>query len=106
MPGGCDRPGARAFHGRPAADLRRGEARRALWERLPDFRARARWFIEHKPQLSKYLRFFLDDDRPELISLVDATRLRRVLERMLDEQEFLSPHGLRSLSRRHSSIRS
>jgi hypothetical protein len=73
----------------------------ALWERLPDFRARARWFIEHKPWLSKYLRFLADDDRPELISLVDATRLRRVLERMLDEQEFLSPHGLRSLSRRH-----
>ena len=73
----------------------------ALWERLPDFRARARWFIDHKPWLSKYLGFFADDDRPDLISLVDATRLRRVLERMLDEQEFLSPHGLRSLSRRH-----
>jgi hypothetical protein len=72
-----------------------------LWERLPDFRARARWFIDNKPQLSAFLRYFLDDDRPELISPVDGPRLRRVLARMLDEREFLSPYGLRSLSRSH-----
>jgi hypothetical protein len=73
----------------------------SLWEKLPDFRARARWFIDNKPQLSSFLRHFARDDRPELISLVDEPRLRRVLSRMLDEQEFLSPYGLRSLSRRH-----
>ena len=72
-----------------------------LWERLPDFRARAAWFIEHKPWLAKFLHHFPHDGRPELISLVDAPRLRRVLARMLDEREFLSPFGLRSLSRYH-----
>ncbi len=37
----------------------------------------------------------------ELLSLVDETRLRRILSRMLDENEFLSPHGIRSMSRHH-----
>jgi hypothetical protein len=73
----------------------------SLWERLPNFRARARWFIDHKPHLTACLRYFAQDDRPELIALVDESRLRRVLARMLDEAEFLSPYGLRSLSRHH-----
>jgi hypothetical protein len=36
-----------------------------------------------------------------VLTLVDQPRLRRVLAAMLDEDEFLSPYGLRSLSRRH-----
>jgi hypothetical protein len=73
----------------------------ALWERLTMFRARARWFIEHKPHLTEWVRYFLRDERPELVTLVDEARLRRVLAHMLDESEFLSPFGLRSLSRYH-----
>ena len=73
----------------------------ALWEGLPDFRARARWFLDHKPQLTACLRYFLHDGRPEVITLVPESRLRRVFARMLDEAEFLSPYGLRSLSRYH-----
>ena len=72
-----------------------------LWERLSYFRGRASWFIENKPQLAGFVRYFAKDDRPELIALVDESRLRRVLARMLDEAEFLSPYGLRSLSRYH-----
>jgi len=72
-----------------------------LWEGLPDFRARARWFIDNKPRLAACLRYFMRDNRPEVITLVDEARLRRVLARMLDEAEFLSPYGLRSLSRYH-----
>ncbi len=36
-----------------------------------------------------------------IAALVDPDRLRRILSRMLDEQEFLSPHGIRSVSRWH-----
>jgi hypothetical protein len=72
-----------------------------LWEGLPDFRARARWFIDHKPHLTACLRYFVHDNRPEVITIVPEARLRRVLARMLDEAEFLSPWGLRSLSRHH-----
>jgi hypothetical protein len=73
----------------------------SLWERLADFRTRAEWFIDHKPQFAGFLRHFATDGRPELIALVDEQRLRRALARMLDEGEFLSPYGLRSLSRYH-----
>jgi hypothetical protein len=72
----------------------------SLWERLGNFRASARWFVEHRPEFAELLHF-TNDDRPDLICLVGEKRLRRVLERMLDESEFLSPYGLRSLSRFH-----
>ncbi len=72
-----------------------------LWEQLPDFRARARWFIDHNPWLSDFLHLTPGHEHPLLVTLVSEYRLRRVLARMLDESEFLSPFGLRSLSRYH-----
>ncbi len=36
-----------------------------------------------------------------LISLLKPKRLRRILQKMLDESEFLSPHGIRSVSKFH-----
>jgi hypothetical protein len=72
-----------------------------LSERLPNFRARVRWFIEKMPHLSAFASYFAYDGRPELICLVEKPRLQRLLARMLDEEEFLSPYGLRSLSRFH-----
>jgi hypothetical protein len=42
-------------------------------------------------------------DGVRLLSLVDEPRLRRILSVMLDEQEFLGPHGIRSVSRRHAA---
>ena len=73
----------------------------ALWEQLHDFRGRAHWFIHNNPWLREFMRFEPGDERPMLLALVNEERLRRVLERMLDESEFLSAHGLRSLSRHH-----
>ena len=77
------------------------ELSESLWERLPNFRKRANWFIERQPHLRKFLSYFAKDKRPGLIALTSGTRLKRVLARMLDETEFLSPYGLRSLSRYH-----
>ena len=57
-----------------------------LWERLPYFRGRARWFIENKPQSQASCATSAKDDRPELIVLVDESRLRRVLARMLTKR--------------------
>jgi hypothetical protein len=73
----------------------------SLWERLPRFRTRARWFLDHKPDLARFLRGHEREGVPDLVVLLDESRLRRVLARMLDEDEFFSPHGLRSLSRHH-----
>ena len=72
-----------------------------LWERLPIFRERARWYIENKPGLAEFLHMPPTDERPRLISLVGKSRMKQILACMLDETEFLSPYGLRSLSRYH-----
>ena len=73
----------------------------SLWERHPMFSKRARWYIENKPGVADFLHILPTTERPSLISLVGKSRLRRLLSCMLDEAEFLSPYGLRSLSRYH-----
>jgi hypothetical protein len=73
----------------------------SLWERLPMFRKRARWYMDNEPGVAEYFQIVPVDQRPWLISLVDTERLRQILTCMLDETEFLSPFGLRSLSRFH-----
>jgi len=65
-------------------------------ERLAEF---VRVFSDALPSLAH-----LPGPNPEgrrLLSLVDELRLRRILEIMLDEDEFLGPHGIRAISRRH-----
>ncbi len=72
-------------------------------ERLPAFKRRLEWFIEHRPDLGAGVASMDTPGRGErrLLSVLDPERLRRVLAVMLDEQEFLSPHGVRALSRAH-----
>jgi Mannosylglycerate hydrolase MGH1-like glycoside hydrolase domain len=72
-------------------------------ERLPGFRGRMDWFLKNRPDLTGNVASL---DAPgaaqrRLLSLVDADRLRRMLSTMLDEREFLSPYGIRALSRVH-----
>ncbi len=74
-------------------------------ERLPGFRQRMEWFLRHKPHLARYV-VVADCADPEIqgsffIGLVPKDRLLRLLARVLDETEFLSEHGIRSLSRFH-----
>ncbi len=72
-------------------------------ERLPAFKRRLEWFIEHRPDLGAGVASMETPGRGarRLLSVVDPERLRRVLKVMLDEREFLSPHGVRALSRAH-----
>jgi hypothetical protein len=76
----------------------------ALLEKLPGFRTRLEWFTANRPDLvgdaASVTRVGEADRR--LFALVSADRLRAILARMLDESEFLSPHGIRSLSRWHA----
>jgi hypothetical protein len=75
----------------------------ATLARLPEFAARVRWFVEHKPEFAGNVahRFTRDGSEGRLLAMVDPDRLRRLLTTMLDEAEFLSPHGLRALSAGH-----
>lgn len=74
-----------------------------LVARLPGFRARLEWLLKHRPDLTANLPHLQTPDHGErlLISIVNPARLQRILQRMLDSAEFLSPYGVRSLSRYH-----
>ncbi len=75
-----------------------------LLARLPGFKRRLDWFIEHRSDLTDNVACMRTPGRGErrLLSVVAADRLRRVLGYMLDEREFLSPYGIRAVSRYHS----
>ncbi len=72
--------------------------------RFPAFWKRARWFLQNRPELGEHCMLMEVPGRGKrrLLSLLEGERLRRVLARMLDEREFLSPYGIRSLSRAHA----
>src|SRR5207244_3655416 len=72
----------------------------ATLEMLPDFAARCVWFERNRPEARVIMR---DESGHRLLALADEHRLRRLLAAMLDPAEFLSPHGLRALSKRHES---
>jgi hypothetical protein len=74
-------------------------------ELFPAFWKRARWFLQNRPELSQYCTLMEVPGRRErrLLSLVEPEKLTRLLGRMLDEDEFLSPYGIRSLSRAHAA---
>ncbi len=74
-----------------------------MLDKLPGFSKRLDWFIEHRPDLTANVACMRTPGRGarRLLAIMDATRLERVLRVMLDEQEFLSPYGIRALSRRH-----
>jgi hypothetical protein len=73
-------------------------------ERFGAFWRRARWFLSNRPELAEHCAMMdvpgLGERR--LLALVERDRLVRVLSRMLSESEFLSPYGVRSLSRAHA----
>jgi hypothetical protein len=70
---------------------------------LDSFLERARWFLTHKPTSSGFFGRYLEDEHRALglLAVISPDRLGRILQVVLDESEFLSPHGLRSLSRAH-----
>ncbi len=70
---------------------------------LADFRTRIDWFLTNRPSLVKSVADLCETGHHNrrLLSIVDPDRLRTILTKMLDETEFLSPHGLRSVSRFH-----
>jgi hypothetical protein len=72
---------------------------------LKGFVKRVEWFLAHRPDLCANLYLVVDSPGQSrgLFSLVTQERLRRLLQVMLDENEFLSPYGIRSLSRHHAA---
>ena len=75
-----------------------------LVEKFPSFKKRMEWFIENRNDVAERniasMKQRGKGDRI-LLSLVNKDRLVKILKRMLDETEFLSEHGIRSLSKHH-----
>jgi hypothetical protein len=70
---------------------------------LPGFTAHLDWFVEHRPQFARHIdhRHVRAGTEGRLLAMVGPERLERILGRLLDEDELLSPHGIRSVSARH-----
>jgi hypothetical protein len=65
-----------------------------------------RWFLEHRADLARHIAYMETDGGEghshRLLAIPSRERLERVLHYLLDEKEFLSPYGIRSLSRVHN----
>jgi hypothetical protein len=72
-------------------------------DKLPGFKQRLEWFIQNRPDLIVNAACMRTPGAGQrrLLSIVTQDRLRQVLQVMLDENEFLSPYGIRALSRVH-----
>jgi hypothetical protein len=73
------------------------------FERYPDFQRRREWFIHHRADLVDSVEPMVVPgvNNDVILGLVRTDQLRRMLAYMLDEAEFLSPYGVRSVSRYH-----
>jgi hypothetical protein len=74
-----------------------------LLDKLPGFHKRLEWLLAHRPDLARLVSYWQSPGRGErrLLSLLRGHRMKKLLARMLDESEFLSAYGVRSMSRAH-----
>ncbi|MCY7350756.1 MAG: glucosidase [Cytophagaceae bacterium] len=74
-----------------------------LLDRLPDFKRRVEWVLNNRPDLASLISRWYEPGKGEtrLLSILRGHRMKMLLKRMFDETEFLSPHGIRSLSKYH-----
>jgi len=74
-------------------------------DQLPGFAKRTRWFLKNRPDLAAHISYLARDGRDpgrRLLAIPSRDRLERVLKYVFDEKEFLSPYGIRSLSRAYA----
>jgi hypothetical protein len=79
----------------------------ARLERLPQFKRRMEWFLRHRADLASSIGYLDRRDTGgralRLLSIPSRERLESILRYLLDENEFLSSHGVRSVSRHHAA---
>lgn len=76
-----------------------------LLERLPDFKRRVEWVLTNRPDLASLISRWYEPGKGEtrLLSIIRGHRMKMILKRVFDEAEFLSDHGVRSLSKYYAT---
>ncbi len=76
-----------------------------LLEAVPGFKMRLEWYLATRPDLAALISRWFEPGAGErrLIALTRGHRMKRLLRRMLDPEEFLSPYGVRSMSKYHEN---
>ena len=74
-----------------------------LLDSMPAFKRRLDWFVENRPDLTDNMACMETSGHKQrrLLAIADEAQLKRIMSVMLDEAEFLSPYGIRALSKRH-----
>lgn len=72
-------------------------------QQLPAFFKRWDWYLTHRRDLCGKVAplYKIGEHQRHLLSILDEKKLRSILQKMLDEKEFFSPYGIRSLSKFH-----
>jgi hypothetical protein len=75
-----------------------------VMEAFPGFKGRFEWFIKNRSDLTRNVASMEERGAGGrcLLSIVDRKKLRRILQKMLGEEMFLSPYGIRSVSKTHA----
>ncbi|MFK8113761.1 MAG: glucosidase [Rubripirellula sp.] len=76
-----------------------------ILDKLPGFKRRMQWFLDNRDDLNQHMTYMEGQDRDSatrrLLAIPSEERFKKLISVMLDENEFLSPYGIRSLSAAH-----
>jgi hypothetical protein len=76
-----------------------------LLQRVPEFAQRMQWYLDYRPELRELVAHWDEPGigRRHLLGLLRGFRMKRVIEYLVKESEFLSPYGIRALSKHHEA---
>ena len=76
-----------------------------IHKRFPNFAQRMEWFLQNRPDIAGHITDIHEhgSEKRILLSFLSRERLEKLLQHLLDEQEFLSPYGIRSVSKFHEA---